>query len=178
MFKGLNQVIDRLKLIEKSQPLIIQNFFQKATDWIIDEANFKLEESLHWDKNTFGSYMYEKSENGWKVEILNDRVILTNEFENSASVEFGIGIVGANEPHPIANKVGYRYNVASEYKDDNGAWNFYDEFSGMYYVKFRGYRAKSFLYNTTLEFFTSGIYAKIYKQVFDEIVGKICKGVD
>lgn len=175
MFKGLNNVIYKLQLIEKSQPLIMNMFFQRATDWIIDEANFKLESSLYYDKNTFGSNMYERSENGWKVEILNDKAILTNEFENSASVEFGIGVVGANQPHPIASSVGYEYNVASEYKDDEGAWNFYDEFSGRYYVKFRGYRAKSFLYNTTLEFFTSGIYSKIYKQVYNEVVGKICK---
>ena len=118
MFKGLNNVIYKLQLIEKSQPLIMKMFFQRATDWIIDEANFKLENSLYWDKNTFGSNMYEKSENGWKVEILNDRAILTNEFENSASVEFGIGVAGANKPHPIASSVGYKYNVASEYKDD------------------------------------------------------------
>ena len=106
MFKGLNNVIYKLQLIEKSQPLIMKMFFQRATDWIIDEANFKLESSLYWDKNTFGPNMYERSENGWKVEILNDKAILTNEFENSASVEFGIGVVGANQPHPIASSVG------------------------------------------------------------------------
>ena len=43
MFKGLNNVIYKLQLIEKSQPLIMKMFFQRAIDWIIDEANFKLE---------------------------------------------------------------------------------------------------------------------------------------
>ena len=83
MFKGLNNVIYKLQLIEKSQPLIMKMFFQRATDWIIDEANFKLESSLYWDKNTFGSNMYERSEIGWKVEILNDNAILTNEFSKT-----------------------------------------------------------------------------------------------
>lgn len=56
----------------------------------------------------------------WTINKESDKLIsLTNKSEKSVYVEFGVGEVGATQPHPMSGEQGYQYNLSSPHKWSN-----------------------------------------------------------
>ena len=121
-------------------------------------------------------------ENSWSVTVDNNgKAILSNHAQNAIYVEFGVGIVGASEPHPNALNTGWEYNLPSQYKyagkfHDDDTWRFikptiddidlpqgeYEEWrlgSGKIKIITRGALGSMFVYNAIVEF-VAGNHAK------------------
>lgn len=62
---------------------------------------------------------------GWKYEKTKNGAIFRNDHEKAVYVEFGVGIVGQENKHTNAQKLGndYKYNIGSKILPD-GSWIF------------------------------------------------------
>ena len=166
-FKGLDKVITNLKNVRNA----IQNdvnymFISKSLDWISLKANRFLDRKTH---HFFGSDARE-----WTKKIYSTFGILENNDMNSASIEFGIGRIGASNPLPEAIANGYEYDKPSSYKNADGYWTFQDVRTGMW-LTIKGYEGKSFLYDAFCEFMLNRIWVKIYEQCFNRVMRRVIK---
>lgn len=135
--KSINSVIRELK--KRRQELegkMIKEFFFECCRTIISYANdnirdYPIGNSVLFDIMTNWEY----AEN-----FTGDRIVLRNKAEKAAYVEFGVGVVAENAPHPIADEVGYDYNIPSLAKRqsantigygtrqfEDGTWIFYQD---------------------------------------------------
>lgn len=169
MIKGLDEVLRKLNNLANSQIAIRRLFFEKTAIWITEQANAILITRLNNTLDTFDSHVTES----WEWEITDDKVTITNAYDNSASIEFGIGVVGQAHPHDEANNAGYIYNVASPSKDDLGRWSFEEPATQQWYFKYSGYEGKSFLYDALVEYYFQNVWGKLYEQAFAEIFKKL-----
>ncbi len=169
MIRNLNVVINNLKLIKKSKNLIDMTFIDIALDRIKDRANNLLDQRTE--------HFWGSDARSWTKNVTAHRGILENNDMNSASIEFGIGTIGAmgslEEVGQLMQE--YKYNVPSEYKDDFGRWSFTDERTGIYLSNFSGYIGKSFLYDTFTEYMQDRLWVEDYKIAFDRVMRGICK---
>lgn len=174
MISGINQVINNLRKVRNSINNDINSLFiTKSLEWIRDRAIEILSIKLKNPPNWFGTNVLDKST--WFIkQISKNSYILENTYENSASIEFGIGIVAEENPHGWADEAHYEYNKPSEYKDLNGRWSFKDQNDTVWY-RFRGYEGKSFLYNAFMEYQQNNIWVKKYQEAFDEIMRSVIK---
>ena len=131
---SLNKVIKELKkqkrLYEKT---MVKEFFFECCRKIIEYANENIRD-YEIGKNVLFEIMTE-----WEYvgSFTGHSIVLRNVAEKAAYVEFGVGIVAEGEPHPLAYKVGYEYNVPSVAKMfsstinynmknfEEGTWVFY-----------------------------------------------------
>ena len=165
------QVINNLERIKKS----IENndinylFIDYSLNWIMKEANRNL------NKSTNG-YLSSDARN-WNTKIYGTFGILENLDMNSASIEFGIGVVGKNNPKNIditnAN-ISFEYDVPSEYKNEDGSWTFYEPKTNTY-IKFKGYVGKSFLYKSTIKYIQLKKYITFYQRAFDRVMRRVIR---
>ena len=184
MISGINQVINNLRKVRNAINNDINSLFiTKSLEWIRDRAIEILKTKLSFQPNWFGTEVttsVTQKENGditgtWVIkQISKNSYILENTYENSASIEFGIGIVAEENPHVVAEEVGYNYNVPSIDKDISGAWTFKDQNEQIWY-RFRGYEGKSFLYDAFMEYKQNNIWVKKYQEAFDEIMRSVIK---
>lgn len=61
----------------------------------------------------------------WEVTVTDNKATMVNRHDKAVFVEFGVGIMGAYDPHPNATIENYDYNVASDAKDEMGEWHFF-----------------------------------------------------
>ena len=174
MIRSLNKVLDNLKNVRNSLKNNIDNLFiNKSLIWIRDRAITILKSNLSFEANYFGTNVTNPSE--WSITKISERhYTLECDYENSASIEFGIGIVGEMNPHAIAGEVEYEYNIPSDSKRNDGAWNFIDQNEELW-VNFTGYVGKSFLYNAFMEYKQNEIWKLKYQEAFDEIMRGVLK---
>ena len=180
--KGLNNVINNLQKVKNAISRDVDiKFISLSLDWISNKANSNLDQRT---KGIWGS-----DSRQWTKKIYKTYGILENQDMNSASIEFGIGGRGANNPHSEADDVGWQYDLPSEYKDDDGRWVFKDartgqwvgihtiEILGKKYVvrTFNGYEGKSFLYDAFMEYKQNRIWVTLYQQAFDEVMKGVIK---
>ena len=89
--KGLNKVIKNLENVKKALANNVDPLFiRKSLEWISFQANTNL------DNRT--SHFWGSDARSWNYKIYQTFGILENQDMNSASIEFGIGRVGANNP--------------------------------------------------------------------------------
>lgn len=167
--KGLKKVINNLTNIKKSANDIDRLFIQLSLEWIKNRANEILDSDLSYAPNTFGTNIRE-----WDIIINNHSGRLENKYENSAGVEFGVGVVGEMNPTIHAQNSHWQYNTSYGEKDDEGAWSFYDQ-NGKFWYKFTGYKGKSFLYKALMEYKDYKIWYILYQQAFDTIMRKVIR---
>lgn len=166
--KGVDKIIDNLQRIKKSSKNINYLFIDKSLNWIKTQANKNL------DARTNG---YDSSNaREWTKKIYQNKGTLENNDMNSASIEFGIGRVGATRSlsNVVALENSYEYDRPSQYKDDNGYWTFMDNNTGIY-ITTRGYIGKSFLYDAFAEYMMNKHWVELYNEAFDEIMRGIVK---
>lgn len=174
MIKGLDKVLKNLNNVRRELKNNIDTLFIKnSLEWIRDRAIQLLKNNLSFAPNYFGTEVTDVKE--WSIiPTTNKSYILECNYENSASIEFGIGVVGESNPHPIAESVGFEYDVPSDSKRADGAWNFIDQNEEIWY-NFSGYQGKSFLYNALMEYKQNNVWVKIYQATFDEIMRGVIK---
>lgn len=124
--KSIQNAIKQLKAIKKTIPNMTKDFLEGVALWIIDRANF------HLNNSDIGENVKIDIRNGWEYEFVNNGIKITNSTQKAVFVEFGVGKVGEQQPHPEASKEGYEYNVPSEYKY---AGQYHDEFTWRFTVK-------------------------------------------
>ena len=163
--KGLNKVIKNLGNVKKALANDVDPLFiRKSLEWISFQANTNL------DNRT--SHFWGSDARSWNYKIYQTFGILENQDMNSASIEFGIGRVGANNPQRVAIEQNYQYDKPSQYKDDNGNWTFQDARTGIW-VRFNGYEGKSFLYDAFMDYMQGRIWVQLYQQAFDEVMRSV-----
>lgn len=127
--KSIRSAIAKLKRIEKKIPTIEQEIAMEVARWITERANQYIDSSDLGNlvkSNIKSSWNYEPTANG--VKVINNAQKQVANFGTvplAVLVEFGVGIVGQEEPHPKANQEGYEYNVDSGHKAADGSWQFW-----------------------------------------------------
>lgn len=173
------QVVKNLKRIENAikNNEINDLAIKYSLKWISEKANQLLRERVKNPIGTFGANVLD-----WTIYTSGNMGKLENNFDNSASVEFGIGIVGEQNQYNISldgSKIPYKYNVSSEFKQDDGSWKFIDEKTGVKIGyganKFYGYEGKSFLYDSCMSYITNKMWGVLYKKAFKETMERIIK---
>lgn len=86
---------------------------------IIELSNHQL------DLLDIGDNIKAEIKQGWeKPAIINNVATVTNTADHAVFVEFGVGLVGSQNKHPMADTTNYQYDVNSEYKQADRSWTF------------------------------------------------------
>ena len=128
--KSIEQVLSKLKKAkyQSTKGTLIKEYFKYVCRWIINKANWYL------DLADLGELVKLEIKKGWEYEITIEGAKIINRADKSVFVEFGVGIVGQQNPHPNAGE--YIYNKPHTYidsktgktvstKDENGMWYFW-----------------------------------------------------
>ena len=107
--KSVQKAINQLKAYKKALPLMMNELLEFACEWIIERANFYI------DNADLGSLVAMQLKNSWEYEISNGKAKVTNrlnakrmvdgkmqEVPLSAMIEFGVGTIGSWNSHPKA----------------------------------------------------------------------------
>lgn len=118
--KSIQEARKQLIRIKKIFPQMVKDFLEDVAMWVIDRANF------HLNNSDIGENVKIDIRNGWEFDFTNNGVLITNRTQKAVFVEFGVGIVGQSQAHPNASAEGYEYNMYSPYKDrkGTGTWIF------------------------------------------------------
>lgn len=118
--KSVDNAIKRLETVKKNLNNYYQEFLLECYDWFKRHANKLLQ------LTDIGENVKSGIESGWQYIFTSDNSIkISNVHDSAVYVEFGVGIVGQESPHKNAMQAGYKYNIPSEAKDENGVWRFY-----------------------------------------------------
>lgn len=170
--KSINDVIKRLKLIQRNADRVDYWFFDFSLRWIKNRANDLLDQRTNGYKSS--------NARDWKINIYDHNAILENKDMNSGAIEFGIGIKGQqnanlkakNDPRIVAQENNYVYNQSSKYKDDTFGWTF--QLPNGNYIYTHGYGGKSFLFDAFMEYLSKNMHNIFYQRAFD----KVMKGIE
>lgn len=144
-------------------------FIKNSLEWIKNRANEYLDERV---------YAYPNSANikaSWDIQQVKAEIggeicfQLINTNDKATYVEFGTGIVGMFDAHPIASEVNYEYD-----KNHHGlqGWDFKFFYNGnlISYEHFTGYEGKHYLYDAYFDYFHKKEYIRIYEQVSKKFI--------
>lgn len=190
--KSINAVVKDLKKKKTElEKTMVKEFFFDCCRKIIEYANaninsYPIGNNVLFDIMT--NWEYVKSFTGHSI-------VLRNKAEKAAYVEFGVGIVAENSPHPLANDVNYDYNRPSFAKSTaiaqgkpDGTWVFYqnqDDLdlptsalddriyfnepntrrSNRMLIQTRGTEPTMFLFNAVLKFVNNNDAKKIWESI-------------
>lgn len=150
-------------------PTAISIYLQRCCEWIREEADLRLMNSGIGDtviSNIINSSEIKVSGNIGKLSY-GDKAVY---------VEFGVGIVGSQDPHPQAVQSGYKYDVDSIRKKRDRSWIF--SVSSEAEIDIRqenilkrtentvrtlGNQASLFLYQSALDFKSTGAYKELWR---------------
>lgn len=118
--KSINEARKYLLNLKKQIPKMQKEFLEGVALWVINKANF------HLNNSDIGENVKIDIRNGWEYEFTTNGIKIINRTEKAVFVEFGVGIVGQSQAHPNASAEGYEYNQDSPYKDrkGTGTWVF------------------------------------------------------
>ena len=182
--KSIANAIKQIKAVQKKiQKDLPRVYLQKCVEWIKFNANANLK--AHY----ISLDIVEKIENSWVTEyISNNHIRLINTQDTAPYLELGVGIVGQENKHSASTSAGYKYNIPTEHKKEDGSWRFYLEEGedidlnvGTYNVSYtqsgkkkvvtKGSPANMYLFKAIKSFETSGAYKNLWKQAKAEVIG-------
>ena len=117
--QSIKAAIDRLKQAKKNIGVAWKAFLAASCEWIIKRANEYVDES------DVGINVINDIKSSWTYTVSDNGAVITNSSKKAAYVEFGVGIVGGLDKHPMADEAGYDYNMPSPHKRFGGAWHFF-----------------------------------------------------
>ena len=117
--KSIQEAKNKLLQVKKALPLAMNDFLENVAIWLIDRANF------HLNNSDIGENVKIEIRNGWVYNFTASGIKITNSTDKAVFVEFGVGIVGQSQEHPQASSEGYEYNVSSPAKQSDGSWHFF-----------------------------------------------------
>ena len=130
--KDVQEARQYLLQLKKNVPKMENEMLESVANYIVRKANaniFNADLGSLVKSKLIASWHIEKTTNG--INIVNDANIektVGGERQTvplAILVEFGVGIVGEQNPHPYATNENYEYNVDSGSKDASGLWSFY-----------------------------------------------------
>lgn len=116
--KSIEQAKKQLLYIKKILPQMTKDFMEEVALWLIDKANY------HLNNSDIGENVKIDIRNGWEYEFTSTGIKITNRTDKAVFVEFGVGIVGQGDPHPNSSAEDYEYNAFSHAKFLGGYWSF------------------------------------------------------
>lgn len=117
--QSINNARKYLLNLKKQIPKMQQEFLEGVALWVIERANF------HLNNADLGDLVKLEIRNGWEYEFTTNGIKIINRTQKAVFVEFGVGIVGQGNAHPNASAEGYEYNMDSSSKSIDGSWTFY-----------------------------------------------------
>ena len=187
--KTLKKAIKDLKSIEKKLNTTVQKeFLTRCAKWVIKRANQNLKSSFLGDSIVNGII------EGWekpKVFFWDNYcyIQVSNINDKAVYIEFGVGIVGQQQPHPEANNEDYEYNIPTKSKNEEGKWRFVlgknqdiDLNVGYYNVRAKsskdtkklittkGSPANLYLYNALMSMLTEKPFEKLWQQSLRKVI--------
>ena len=131
---SIREAVKKLKAVKKIFPQMVAEFYLEVAHWITKRADFYIDNSDIGSAVKLqikSSWVYEQTANGIKVlNTANTEKTVDGKKQivpTAILVEFGVGIVGNNQPHPNATEQGYEYNVENGKKEDDGSWHFFSD---------------------------------------------------
>lgn len=115
--QSIKAAIKQLRQAKKSISLAFEDFLEDVALWLIDRAN------MYLNASDIGENVKIDIRNAWEYERTDTGMKITNNAEQAAFVEFGVGMVGAQHQHINAHQTGYQYNIGSKIRED-GTWIF------------------------------------------------------
>jgi hypothetical protein len=162
--KSINDARKYLLNLKKQLPKMENEFLEGVALWVIERANF------HLNNADLGDLVKLEIRNGWEYEFTTNGIKIINRTQKAVFVEFGVGIVGKGDAHPQASVEGYEYNVDSYHKDrkGTGTWVFqssideldlplknvefaYNESGSEYAIVTRGAKGVWYAYNAIVD---------------------------
>lgn len=144
---------------------VINDFLLESCKWVKIKANEYLETS------GVGAKVIREIQLGWNISIEDNVAKLINISDKSVYVEFGVGIIGRENSHPLSEKSHYQYDIDTIYKNKNTrSWTFgetggeeyvdlnknyyeaYDFGDGVLTIVTRGQPATMYAYNALIDF--------------------------
>ena len=175
--KSLDMAIKKFETLNKKIKDLDKRYLNLCLDKIQELANKNLDLSSKYYGNT-------DIRTSWDRKIIGNTAILYNYSDYAVIVEFGTGLVGERNPHPLAEEELYEYNV-----NNKESWTFIRELGNLDWqnkvdfadVKanpekylvirgFQGYEGKYYLYNAVEMFIANNMYKEIYKKELDNIL--------
>lgn len=162
------QVIRNLQRIINNQPKINERFFKNSMKWIQKNAKFILNSTI----NTEYEHPTTEARKFHYVMKSDNSCLIVNDSNVAAYIEFGIGIKGAMNPHPLAESKENQYKYDVNNHGEKG-WNFMT-IDG-FIIHTQGYGTKSFIYRSLISYIESGAWLDIYKEAVDFILKRKLK---
>jgi hypothetical protein len=106
-------IFDLEKIKQDIQTVMMQEFLELCCKWLINKANYYIMLS------TIGDIVKNSIMGGWSYIVNGDTATITNISDKAVFVEFGVGQIGSEIPHPNADLANYEYNV-----NDREYWYF------------------------------------------------------
>lgn len=155
--QSIQKAIESLKKAENQlKTKMIPDFLVECCKWFIQRANRYL------DKSQIGQNIVNEIKNSWSYTVSLDgksaRVV--NDDDHAVFVEFGVGLVGGQIPHPMASVEGYEYNQDTAKKRYDGYWVFNVESESDVDMQ-QGYISKN-AKNGGLWIITKGSWGELY----------------
>jgi hypothetical protein len=181
--QSIKKAVQQLKSVKKSIPTMVAEFLTECCKWIIDRANELLADV------DIGANVIDDIQSNWTYTVTENSAKIVNSSGRAAFVEFGVGVVGQNSPHPWSDAAGYDYNIPTQYKTQNGEWHFFrnadnldlpqgsydtDWVTGKYedrarmHIWSRGATGSMYLYNAFMDLQTTGAM----KQIWDKVLAR------
>lgn len=146
------------------------------------------------DMLDIGSNLIDKLRSSWryKIDISKDgtaNIKIFTKNTRSSFIEFGTGIVGKEQPHPLAEKDNYQYDVDSKFKANDRSWWFgvknyenrdipessiIDTDIGIdeLIIRTKGAKGTMFAYNAFVDFVSTDMPKKIWEKVIKQNLGE------
>ena len=177
--QSIKAAIERLKQAKKKVGDAWRAFLAASCEWIIKRANEYVDES------EVGINVINDIKASWTYTVSNNGAVIINSSPKAAYVEFGVGIIGGLDKHPMADDAGYDYNRPSPYKDAQGSWHFFsneadldipeDAFEAGWdsgktdkrhrmHVYTRGVEGAMYAFNAVEDYRTSGIIQRLWNE--------------
>lgn len=106
----------QLRKAKRDLNSMLDLFLERCCNWFIMTANDYVYTSHR------GINVEQDIENSWVYSVKNGYAVITNYSDKAVFVEFGVGLLGEQNPHPNAEITGYEYNMTSDskFKSYNG----------------------------------------------------------
>lgn len=154
--KGISKLLKKLEFLHDNLPEVDKLFVEKSLDYLEKRAKHHLSVSVNAGFSTGDLMTYFRKEY--------DLGRLINDCAYARFVEFGVGIIGANNAHPKLPE-GWVYDV----NDHGEAGWVYKNKDGEYRWT-QGQEPHRFMYNAVNDYLLA--YKKIYSDAFDKIMQK------
>lgn len=108
--KSINDAIKQLKNAKKQLGVMVDEFITECCIWFINRAN------QHLLNSDIGRNVVQDIIEHWSFTVKDGKGLIVNDSDSAVFVEFGVGQVGGEIPHPMASQLGYQYDVQSNSK--------------------------------------------------------------